>query len=118
MGVSVSLPSFTWERTIPRSCASSHRLRFAPPEIARSAGTETVGLTTGTFLRLQSRRSIASGGAAIAREISDDLAACQPTAFNPILQTIDSDVRMVEIWRSNVPITTPHALARVRLVSP
>ena len=88
------------------------------PEIALSNSVETVGMTTGTYLRLQFRRSIANDHGVIIPELSTDLATWQAGAFNRILEVIHPDGTMVEVWRTNNPITTAQAFARLKLVGP
>ena len=75
-------------------------------------------MTTGTFLRLQFRRSIANDHGSIVPELSTDLATWETGAFNRILEIIYPDGTMVEVWRTNNPITTSQAFACLKLVPP
>ena len=89
------------------------------PLLAVAMANETVGLITGTYLRVNFRRSLANDQGTILPELSTDLMAWQPgPAFNRIGFVNHADGTCTETWRSNDPILAPKAFARLKLIAP
>jgi hypothetical protein len=88
------------------------------PQLSASLGVETVGVTTGKFLRFTFHRGIANDQGLVIPELSLDFATWQPNAMTRISSTDQGDGTVKEIWRSNAPIAGTRAFARLRLVSP
>jgi CotH kinase protein/Lamin Tail Domain/Chitobiase/beta-hexosaminidase C-terminal domain len=91
------------------------------PQIGIAAGTETVGMATGTFLRITFRRSLGNDTGTTLPELSTDLMQPWQTGtdvFERILVTNNGDGTSTETWRTKIPLTSPQAFARIKATSP
>lgn len=90
------------------------------PQIAMTAGTETVGASTGKYLRRTFQRSLTNDQGSVVPELSADLVSwnADTDGFVRMGQVLNGNGTATEVWRSRNPITTPGAFARLRVTLP